>query len=180
VDLAIDSLRLLFQSKAMNNLPIQAVFLGTGDPIIEQAVQRLAMAFPDLVCAKITYDEKLSRLIYAGADMFLMPSRYEPCGLSQMIAMHYGCLPIARATGGLSDTILDPNNTGQGTGFLFKPSTYDALAGTIQRALMVYTKDPRNWQAMQICAMQQDFSWNRSALEYIKLYKTLLDRQPAH
>ena len=177
VDLAVDSLRILFHSTTMNTRPLQAVFLGTGDPILEQAVHRLESAYPELVRAQITYNENISRHIYAGADMLLMPSRYEPCGLSQMIAMRYGCIPIARATGGLSDTIQDSTNTDQNTGFLFKPATPEALAGTIQRALMVYKKDPQIWQAIQIRAMQLDFSWNRSALEYIKQYKILLERR---
>jgi len=180
VDIAIESLRILFHSTTMNTHPLQAVFLGTGDPILEQAVHRLESAYPDFVRAQITYNEKLSRSIYAGADMLLMPSRYEPCGLSQMIAMNYGCLPIARATGGLSDTIQDPSNTDKCTGFLFKPATPESLADTILRALMVYKKDPQIWQAMQIRAMQVDFSWNRSALEYIKQYKILLERRTEH
>jgi starch synthase len=180
VDLAVDSLRLIFQSNLMNSAPLQAVFLGTGDPILEQAVRNLESDYLDRVRARIIYNEKLSRQIYAGADMLLMPSRYEPCGLSQMIAMHYGCLPIARATGGLSDTIQDPTETDQSTGFLFKPPTPEALAGAIQRALTVYTLDPLSWQAMQIRAMQKDFSWDRSAMEYIKQYKILLDKQREH
>jgi starch synthase len=177
VDLAVDSLRLLFHAITKNPYPFQAVFLGTGDPILEQSVRRLELAFPEFIRAQITYNEKLSRHIYAGADVLLMPSRYEPCGLSQMIAMRYGCLPIARATGGLSDTIHDPTDGDQSTGFLFKPATPEALADTIQRALKVYTMDPQVWQAIQIRAMQLDFSWNRSALEYIKQYKILLDRR---
>jgi len=177
VDIAVNSLHILFHSTLRSTRPLQAVFLGTGDPILEQAVHRLASTYPDFVRAQITYNEKLSRHIYAGADILLMPSRYEPCGLSQMIAMHYGCLPIARATGGLSDTIQDPTNTDQSTGFLFKLATSEALADTILRALMVYSKDPHTWHTMQIRAMQIDFSWNRSALEYIKQYKILLDRR---
>jgi starch synthase len=94
-----------------------------------------------------------------------------------MIAMHYGCLPIARDTGGLSDTILDPIETDQSTGFLFRPATPEALSDAIQHALTVYTHDPHGWQNMQIRGMQQDFSWDRSALEYIKQYKILLDNR---
>jgi starch synthase len=102
-----------------------------------------------------------------------MPSRYEPCGLSQMIAMHYGCVPIARATGGLSDTIQDASTTDQGTGFLFKKTEPDELADTIQHALTVYTKFPHEWEKIQIHGMQQDFSWDRSAQEYLKHYRLL-------
>ena len=176
VDIAVDSFRMLLSATKKPH-PFQAIFLGTGDPSLEQAVLRLNMAFPDFVRAEITYNESLSRKIYAGSDMLLMPSRYEPCGLSQMIAMRYGCLPIARATGGLSDTIQDLPNSNQNTGFLFTPATSEALVDTIERALRVYTTDPHGWQAMQIRAMRQDFSWDRSAVEYIKLYKLLLDKR---
>jgi starch synthase len=180
VDLAVDSLQLIFQSNSLSASPIQAVFLGTGDPLLEQAARRLELDYPEYVRARIIYDERLSRHIYAGADMLLMPSRYEPCGLSQMIAMHYGCLPIARATGGLSDTIQDQKDSDQNTGFLFKPATPSALAEAILRALRIYSGNPKVWQAMQIQAMQKDFSWDRSAMEYIKQYKILLDKHTDH
>jgi starch synthase len=174
VDLSVDALRILLQSNSPGTSEFQAIFLGTGNPTLEHAVQRLELDYPGRVCAKIIFDERLSRHIYAGADMLLMPSRYEPCGLSQMIAMHYGCVPVARATGGLSDTIQDPSVTDQSTGFLFKHASPEALADAIQRALTVYVHDPYTWQEMQIRGMQQDFSWDRSALEYIKQYKKLL------
>lgn len=176
VDLAVDALRLIFESPSLRTSPIQVIFLGTGDPVLEQAVHRLESDYPDSVRACITYNEKLSRHIYAGADILLMPSRYEPCGLSQMIAMHYGCIPIARATGGLSDTIQDPVNSDSATGFLFKPASSKAFAETILRALEVYLQDKQSWQAMQIRGMQKDFSWDRSAIEYIQQYKKLLEK----
>jgi starch synthase len=177
VDLAVDSVRILFQSDSLSASPVQIVFLGTGDPLLEQAACRLELDYPKYVCTRIIYNERLSRHIYAGADMLLMPSRYEPCGLSQMIAMHYGCLPIARATGGLSDTIQDQKDSSQNTGFLFKPATSNALAEAILRALRIYTDNPKVWHAMQIHAMQQDFSWDRSAMEYLRQYKILLDKR---
>jgi starch synthase len=177
VDLAVGSLRSIFQSMVTNGPPIQVVFLGTGDPMLEQAVRNLELAYPDHICARITYNEILSRHIYAGADILLMPSRYEPCGLSQMIAMRYGCIPIARATGGLSDTIQDSSNNAQGTGFLFKSPKSEALTEAIQRALNIFRHNPQEWQAMQIRGMQQDFSWDRSAVEYVKQYKLLLDKR---
>ena len=101
-----------------------------------------------------------------------MPSRYEPCGLAQMIAMRYGCLPIANATGGLRDTIFDLDEPGRSTGFLFESATSDALAAGLRRALAVYS-DPLDWQARQRFAMQQDFSWTRSAHTYLNLYLDL-------
>jgi starch synthase len=175
VDLSVDALRMLLQPFAANVPSFQVVFLGTGDLVIEQAVRQLEQDYLNQIRARITYNEKLSRHIYAGADMLLMPSRYEPCGLSQMIAMHYGCVPIARATGGLSDTIQDPSDTDRSTGFLFKPAKPEALAKAIHRALNVYTQSPEDWQEMQIRGMQQDFTWDRSAKEYLEQYKKLLD-----
>jgi starch synthase len=103
-----------------------------------------------------------------------MPSRYEPCGLSQMIAMHYGCVPIARATGGLSDTIKDPAKSDDCTGFLFKKAASSALANAIRRALKLYRRQPKRWQEIQIHGMLQDFSWDRSAQQYIQCYRMLL------
>jgi starch synthase len=176
VDLAINSLRLLLQSIDEHSHNLQAVFLGTGDPILESAVRHLEQDYPNQVRARIMYDERLSRHIYAGADVLLMPSRYEPCGLSQMIAMHYGCVPIARATGGLSDTIQDPTKSDISTGFLFKKAEPDGLADAIQRALMIYFQDPPGWQEIQIHGMQQDFSWDRSAREYLKRYRMLIGK----
>jgi len=177
VDLAVDALRWIFEAPSTRTSPVQAIFLGTGDPKLEQAVRQLESDYPDSIRARIAYNEILSRHIYAGADILLMPSRYEPCGLSQMIAMHYGCIPIARATGGLSDTIQDPTNTDQSTGFLFKPASSKALVEAVRRALAIFSQDQQSWQSMQIRGMQQDFSWDRSAIEYIKQYKMLLEKQ---
>lgn len=177
IDLAVEALRSLLRSPSSDVPPFQAIFLGTGNPVLEQMVRQLEVDYPDRIRALITYSERLSRHIYAGADILLMPSRYEPCGLSQMIAMHYGCIPIAHATGGLSDTIQDPTGTEPGTGFLFKPATVERMADAIQRALGILVNDAPAWQAMQVRGMQQDFSWDRSALEYLKLYKTLLNHR---
>jgi starch synthase len=155
VDLAVEALRLLLQSDEENLLRFQAIFLGTGNPELEGAVCDLQQDFPDRICARIDYNERLSRHVYAGADVLLMPSRYEPCGLSQMIAMHYGCIPIARATGGLADTIKDPANSYDYTGFLFKKANSNALVDGIRRALKVYVHNPRRWQEMRIHGMLQ-------------------------
>jgi starch synthase len=113
------------------------------------------------------YDAKLARLIYAGSDIFLMPSRYEPCGLSQMIAMRYGCVPVVRAVGGLHDTVTDGE-----TGFVFiKPKTRDFVTA-IKRAFGKYN-DKEAWQTLQKNGMSQDFSWTKSALKYFELYRRL-------
>jgi starch synthase len=173
VDLSIGALRLLMQSVGTKDHRFQAAFLGTGSPLLESSVRQLEADYPAQIRARIMYDDRLSRHLYAGADVLLMPSRYEPCGLSQMIAMHYGCVPVARATGGLSDTIRDASTSNQGTGFLFKYTEPSGLADAIQRALMVYVQNPQGWQKIQIRGMQQDFSWDRSAQEYLKHYRLL-------
>jgi starch synthase len=174
VDIAVDALRLMLQSTAIHIQPLQVIFLGTGDPVLESAVCHLEQDYPNQVRAQIMFNERLSHHIYAGADILLMPSRYEPCGLSQMIAMHYGCVPIARATGGLSDTILDPSDTELSTGFLFLPAKANALIAAIHRSLIFYKQNSSGWQGIQIRGMQQDFSWDRSAQEYLKRYRILL------
>ena len=169
VDLALGALRQVIVDRQQ---PIQAVILGSGLPELEDSTRQLEENFPDKVRAVIAYDERLSRRIYAGADVLLMPSRYEPCGLAQIIAMRYGCIPIARDTGGLSDTIWDQDAPGKNTGFLFKEATSDALALAVGRALHVYNR-PEVWQAIQKRAMKQDFTWERSAKEYLALYQNL-------
>jgi starch synthase len=175
VDLAVDAVRELLQSSS-NQIPqFQMIFLGMGNSALEDEVTHLEHDYPQQVRARIMFDERLSRHLYAGADLLLMPSRYEPCGLSQMIAMHYGCVPIARATGGLIDTIRDVAETDQSTGFLFKPADPGALSQVILRALHLYLEDPKTWQAIQVRGMQQEFSWDRSAREYLNTYLRLLD-----
>lgn len=162
IDLAIEALRL---SAA---LPWQAVFQGVGDRRLEAELQNLEREFPQRVRALLRFDAALARRIYAAADLFLMPSRYEPCGIAQMIAMRYGALPLARATGGLKDTIED----GQ-SGFLFEGADPQAFRGALERALSVYAL-PEKWEQMQRYAMSRDFSWSRSAREYLEVYTNLL------
>jgi starch synthase len=173
VDLAVVALRMLLQSSHPLASQLQAVFLGTGNPALESLIRQLERDYPTQVRAHIVYSELFSRYIYSGADILLMPSRYEPCGLSQMIAMHYGCVPVARATGGLSDTIHDISSPNQGTGFLFKHVNAKELVGAILRALAIYTQDPHTWQELQTRGMQHDFSWAKSAREYLKQYMAL-------
>jgi starch synthase len=175
VDLAVDALRELLQSSSDQLPPLQAIFLGMGNTALEEEVQHLERDFPQQVRARIMFDERLSHQMYAGSDMLLMPSRYEPCGLTQMIAMHYGCVPIARATGGLIDTIHDAAEPDQATGFLFKSANPAGLSQAILRALHLYLQDPKIWQDIQVRGMQQDFSWDRSAREYLNIYRHLLD-----
>ncbi len=149
------------------SLQCQFVILGTGQKKYEKQLKQLTKKYPDKFSAQIKFDIKLAQQIYAGSDMFLMPSRFEPCGLGQMIAMRYGAVPIARATGGLDDTI----NTK--VGFKFNDFSAEALLKTLQKALRVYYNQPKKWRDLQINGMKKDFSWDNSAKEYLKLYKKL-------
>ncbi|WP_322508971.1 glycogen/starch synthase [Anaerolinea sp.] len=166
IDLAIGALRMMAEQ------PWQAVLLGSGDPVLEESARNLEREFPERVRVVIKFDLRLSHQIYAGADMLLMPSRYEPCGLAQMIAMRYGCIPVARATGGLRDTISDLPDPSMSTGFLFNEAIPEVLAEALRRAIVAY-EDSTGWEMRQRNAMQQDFSWSRSAQEYYRLYRLL-------
>jgi starch synthase len=126
------------------------------------------------VSATIGFDERLAHLIEAGADMFLMPSRFEPCGLNQMYSHRYGTVPIVRATGGLDDTVRDAAEAG-GNGFKFREPTAAALVATIRRALDCFAK-PSQWRQIQVAGMQMDHSWDRSAREYVKVYEAAAGR----
>jgi starch synthase len=143
------------------------VVLGSGDPHFEHALAQFAARFPDRVAFRPGFDEPLAHLIYAGADFFLMPSLYEPCGLGQMIAQRYGTPPIARRTGGLSDTIEDG-----ATGFLFDEPSPDALLEATGRARSIWRQ--RGWRALQTRCMREDHSWSRSAREYEHIYRLAL------
>lgn len=162
IDLVIDTL-----SKIKND-NWQAVILGTGDPALEKRAKRLEKKFPDQVKVEIRYDGRLARKIYAGSDIFLMPSRYEPCGLSQMIAMRYGCIPIVRSTGGLKDTVKHAE-----TGFVFTGDTTTAFLKAIYESLDVFANQD-HWRSLQRNAMAQDFSWKNSAKQYAALYQSIL------
>ncbi len=154
--------------------------LGTGDPRYEKLFRELAAAYPDRFAVKIGFDESLAHLIEGAADMFLMPSRFEPCGLNQMYSMRYGTVPVVRATGGLIDTVADYNDaTGIGTGFAFRLHTPAALFEAMERAQAVFA-NPSRWKALQVAGMRQDFSWDRSAREYVKLYDSARGRPRAY
>ncbi len=153
--------------------------LGTGDPRYEALLRGLASKHPDRFAVKIGFDESLAHLIEGAADIFLMPSRFEPCGLNQMYSMRYGTVPVVRATGGLDDTVADYNDaTGTGTGFKFRPYTAPALLTAMERAKKVFA-NPSNWKTLQAAGMRQDFSWDRSAREYVKLYETAVRQSRA-
>jgi starch synthase len=171
LDLAIGAL------SRLADVPWQAILLGSGDPAIEATARALETEMPERVRAAIRFDVGLSKRMYAGGDMLLIPSRYEPCGLTQMFAMRYGCLPVARSTGGLRDTILDDPDPHKSTGFLFEGANPDSLAAAIRRALAAYA-DRAGWRDRQLVGMRQDFSWQRSAETYLRLYRKLLENDP--
>ncbi len=148
----------------------QFVLLGHGDKELENIALVLADNYKEKIRVIARFDENLARKIYTGADMILIPSRYEPCGLVQMIAMRYGCIPIVAATGGLKDTVVDYREDGSGTGFVFHPNEPQVLSQTIHRAMCVYT-DQRRWRGLQLRGMAMDFSWERSARDYLSLYQ---------
>jgi starch synthase len=178
VDLIPEALRLLAVTPGYSSLPWQFITLGMGDPLLEDDIRRLGDEFPTRVRLAARFDVPLSHRIYAGADILLLPSRYEPCGLAQMIAMRYGCVPVARATGGLRDTIREYGESPTSTGFLFSETAAEYLAAALGRALRVYA-DRQAWGALQSRGMHSDFSWTRSARQYLDLYRTLLDRRQA-
>ncbi|MCL2813447.1 MAG: glycogen synthase GlgA [Oscillospiraceae bacterium] len=155
-------------------LPLQFVIMGGGDKKYEQSFEQLAAQFPEKMSAYIGFDPDLARRIYAGADMFLMPSKFEPCGLGQMMAARYGAVPIVRETGGLKDSILPYDQTNEsGNGFLFADYSSKALMEALWEALAVFG-DGRNWAALTKRAMESDFGWERSAGEYMKMYEELI------
>ena len=160
---AIDELMLLDASWVM---------LGSGDREYEEMWRDLAVRYPDRVATTIGFNELLAHRIEAGADVFLMPSRYEPCGLNQMYSLRYGTIPIVRATGGLGDTVTDAAEPG-GNGFKFGGFSPAELVATVRRALDLFRK-PKEWKKFQQNGMKEDFSWDASAREYVKVYEAAL------
>lgn len=163
LDILLDAGKKLLKKRA-----IQIVMLGTGVPKVVKNIEKVTSKFPQSFAFIHTFDERLARRIYAGADILLVPSKYEPCGLTQMIAMRYGTIPLVRKTGGLSDTVEDGV-----TGFVFEKYRAGALVEAMERAIVAW-QEPKRWQRMVKTAMRQDFSWKRSAREYLTLYKKLV------
>ena len=152
----------------------QVVVLGTGDPRYEGAFRYYENTHKGQVSACILYDESLAHLIYAGADALMVPSLFEPCGLTQLIAMRYGTVPVVRETGGLKDTVAPFNpNTGEGNGFTFDRYQADLLLDTVLRAREVYTEHRDEWDRIVLRDMEKDVSWNQSARQYQELYDEL-------
>jgi len=152
---------------------VRLVVLGMGEPNLEEALIQLSKEFDHCLGVGITYDDQLSHRIQAGADMFLIPSRYEPCGLTQLYSLRYGTIPIVRNTGGLADTVVDVDKDPTGNGFVFDESSPQALLEAIERAAEVF-QDKQRWGAIVQRAMAQDFSWAASARKYESLYQLML------
>ena len=174
VDLAIPALRRLFIDTDM-----QFIVLGSGEKALEKELWSLCNEFRWKGRAYLQFDAILSQRIYAGSDLFLMPSRYEPCGMGQMMALHYGCLPVVRETGGLADTVqnYDNDKADIGTGFMFLWEEPDAVLGTLRWAIDTYTFRKEAFQRMQKRGMEVDFSWHKSAGEYIAMYERIQARR---
>jgi starch synthase len=150
---------------------VTVVALGSGDKDYEDLFRRLVRQYPGRFSVKIGYDNEMAHRIEAGADIFLMPSRYEPCGLNQIYSLKYGTVPIVRATGGLDDTIESYDlRTRKGTGYKFREYTPEALLTTVQSALQLWAK-PKEWRNLMLNGMARDFSWQASAREYLKVYE---------
>lgn len=166
--LVLDELENLLQ------FDVQFVLLGTGDPHFESAFSAIAQRYPEKCRVWITFDIRLAQKVYAASDIFLMPSAFEPCGLSQMIAMRYGTLPVVHEIGGLKDTV-EPFNpiTGEGTGFGFETFHSYQLMEAIKKALELYTNAPFAWEKLQKNAMNRDFSWESSSERYLDLYRRI-------
>ena len=153
---------------------IQLCVLGTGEEHYAHMLEGAAAMAPDKLALRLTFDEALSQRIYAGADMLLMPSLFEPCGLNQMIAMAYGTLPVVRETGGLRDSVVPYNKfTGEGNGFGFRNPSAQELEQCVSTAVALYREAPDTWTALQRQAMARDFSWKASAKEYTAIYRLL-------
>ncbi len=167
---------LLKAMKRLMDMDLGIVILGYGDRSYQEALKELSNRYPKRLGIRITFDNTLAHKIEAGSDMFLMPSRYEPCGLNQIYSLRYGTIPIVRATGGLDDTIKDYNpKTGTGNGFKFKDYSADALADKVGEAIEVF-KDRAQWERLMKNAMREDLSWKRSARAYEELYKNTLQK----
>ena len=167
LDILIDALGGIFA------LGAKIVVLGDGDPALRNALLSARERYPSFLGVKMCFDEELAHRVYAGSDMLLVPSRYEPCGLTQMYGLRYGAVPVVRATGGLDDTVdeVDPS-TGAGTGFKFEEASAAGLMAAVRRALAAYGRKSV-WSGIVREGMTRDFSWPRSAGRYIALYEAV-------
>ncbi len=156
---------------------LQLVILGTGNPDFEARLADVASYYPGKAAVLLKFDDALSRRIYSGSDLFLMPSRYEPCGLGQLIALRYGSVPVVHATGGLADTIIDPQDSADANGFCFRNFTHASLLEGVSRSIAAYQNQDL-WEKLQRQGMAQDISWQAAADKYIDLYRLCTRTQP--
>jgi starch synthase len=163
---------LLAVAPQLLELPAQLAILGSGSRAMEQAWTALAQKHAGQCAVTIGFDETLAHRIEAGADVFVMPSRFEPCGLNQMYSLRYGTPPVVRATGGLADTVIDAADEKHGNGFVFGPATAEALLEALQRAAATW-RQPAHWRRLQKRGMARDSSWKESAGHYVDLYQRL-------
>jgi len=165
---------LLEAAEALAGLPVQLAVLGTGEPRYEGALRRLQQQHPGQFAVRIAFDERLAHAIEAGSDAFLMPSRFEPCGLNQLYSLRYGTVPVVRRTGGLADTVCNatPRTLARrtATGIVFQGYTAKALVSAVRRAVALFRK-PRVWDLLVQTGMKQEFSWKRSAGSYVRIYR---------
>lgn len=159
----------------LTTLDLRLVILGQGQKKYHELFAQIASAHPQKIAARFSFDITLAHQIEAGCDMFLMPSRFEPCGLNQLYSLRYGTVPIVRAIGGLADTVI-PYNSDGGTGFCFHAYSADEMMTAIRQALEVYA-DPIRWNALILRGMSQDWSWDRSAREYMQLYEAICSKR---
>ncbi len=155
---------------------VNLVILGTGDAAIEEKLQQMETLFPDRLKLLFQFDERLAHMIEAGSDIFLMPSRYEPCGLNQMYSLRYATIPVVHATGGLDDSVSDVMKEDSGTGFKFYEYKPEAFLAAVKSALDLF-RQKEKWIEIQKRAMSQDFSWDRSAREYVRVYEKVLSKK---
>ncbi|MEX2239029.1 MAG: glycogen/starch synthase [Dehalococcoidia bacterium] len=171
IDITLEAAEPLLAARSL-----QLVILGTGDKQYEEAATALAARHPDNASVTIGFDAKLAQQIYAGSDLFLMPSRFEPCGLGQMIAMRYGSIPVVRRTGGLADTVPDVSSGREGLGFVFEDYSAEAMRKALERAITHYSGQVA-WGALQRRAMAADHSWSASAARYEDIYLQTADNR---
>jgi starch synthase len=158
-------------------MDLQFILLGTGDEAYHELFDKIAGKYPEKTSINLRFDAVLAQRIYAGCDMFLMPSRYEPCGLGQIISFKYGTIPIVRKTGGLADTVIDfDSDKEKGNGFVFEEYDPGVFLKAVKRAVSAY-QDKKEWEKLAQKVMKLDFSWDQSAKEYIKIYKLALEKE---
>jgi starch synthase len=148
---------------------LQLIVLGRGEPQFERDLAALAAAYPENIAVALEFDERYAHLIEAGADIFLMPSRFEPCGMNQMYSQRYGTVPVVRATGGLGDSVQDAARP-DGTGFTYTDDSGAALLAAIERATTVFA-DRKAWRRLQLNGMRREFGWQASAARYLEIYR---------